>query len=255
MEPVWDAPNFGGQKSVLISLTNVNNEATFNGYSFHSTEENCCPVHIFSGPDSRLNLQLNIGGESGYLNNWIDSMSEKGHKTFVVSDNMFPTALLGGELDPKSSDNFSLYTLETTATRSEVRRQTGLRSECNHQIVCEHPDSLLPAIPTDHLLTLRIMSCLNEGVVNNDKNSTLTKLISNINNCGIYVEVILRSNLMDQSWSQFPLMLPMQRLFQHHLEHLHQHSQTFWMVLQMTIHLPKPFLYISRKLFLGLPVP
>lgn len=195
-----DARNFGGQKSVLISLTNINNEAMFNGYSFHSPEENCWPVHIFYGPDSRLNLQLNIGGESGYLNNWIDSMSEKGHKTFVASDNMFANALLGGGLDPKSSDNFSLYTFETTATRSEVGKQTGLRSELNRQIVREHPDSLLPAIPTDHfipcanhmfaritehLLTLRIMSCLNEGVVNNDKNSTLTKLISNINMRGV----------------------------------------------------------------------
>ena len=195
-----DARNFGGQKSVLISLTNINNEAMFNGYSFHSPKENCWPVHIFCGPDSRLNLQLNIGGESGYLNNWIDSMSEKGHKTFVASDNMFANALLGGGLDPKSSDNFSLYTFETTATRSEVGKQTGLRSELNRQIVREHPDSLLPAIPTDHfipcanhmfaritehLLTLRIMSCLNEGVVNNDKNSTLTKLISNINMRGV----------------------------------------------------------------------
>lgn len=65
---------------------------------------------------------------------------------------MFANALLGGGLDPKSSDNFSLYTFETTATRSEVRRQTGLRSECNHQIVCEHPDSSLQAIPTDHFI-------------------------------------------------------------------------------------------------------
>lgn len=147
-----DARNFGGQKSVLISWTNINNEAMFNGYSFHSPEENCWPVHIFYGPDSRLNLQLNIGGESGYLNNWIDSMSEKGHKTFVASDNMFANALLGGGLDPKSSDNFSLYTFETTATRSEVGKQTGLRSELNRQIVREHPDSLLPAIPTDHFI-------------------------------------------------------------------------------------------------------
>lgn len=45
-------------------------------------------------------------------------MSEKGHKTFVSSDNMYANALLGGRLDPKSSDNFSLYTFETTATGS-----------------------------------------------------------------------------------------------------------------------------------------
>lgn len=205
MECEWwrlygDARNFGGQKSVLVSLTNINNEAMFNGYSFHSPEENCWPVHIFYGSDSRLNLELNLGGESGYLNSWIDSMSEKGHKTFLASDNMFANALIGGGLDPKSSDNFSLYTFETTATRSEVGEKTGLRSELNRQIVREHPDSLLPSIPTEHfipcanymfaritehLLTLRIMSCLNEGVVNNDKNSTLTKLMSNINMRGV----------------------------------------------------------------------
>ena len=49
---------------MLISLTNIKNEAMFNGYSFHSPEENCWPVHFY-GPDSRLNLQLNIGGGSG----------------------------------------------------------------------------------------------------------------------------------------------------------------------------------------------
>ena len=53
-----DARNFGGQKSVLISLTNINNEAMFDGYSFHSPEENSWPVHIFYCPDSRLNLQF-----------------------------------------------------------------------------------------------------------------------------------------------------------------------------------------------------
>lgn len=195
-----DARNFGGQKSVLVSLTNINNEAVLNGYSFHSPEENCWPVHIFYGSDSRLNLKLNLGGESGYLNTWIDSMSERGHKTFLASDNMFANALLGGGLDPKSSDNFSLYTFESTTTRSEVGEKTGLRSELNRQIEREHPDSLVPAIPTDHfipcanhmfaritehLLTLRIMSCLNEGVVSNDKNSTLTKLLSNINMRGV----------------------------------------------------------------------
>ena len=50
-------------------------------------------------------------------------------------------------MNPKSSDNFSLYTFETTATRSEVGKQIGLRSELNHQIVREHPDSLLPVNP------------------------------------------------------------------------------------------------------------
>lgn len=76
----------------------------FNGCSFQSPEENSWQIHIFYGPDSRLNLELNIGDGDGYLNTWIDSMTQEGHKAFVASDNMFANAILGGGLDPKSSD-------------------------------------------------------------------------------------------------------------------------------------------------------
>ena len=38
---------------------------------------------------------------------------------------------------------------------------------------------------TEHLLTLRVMSCLNEGVVGNDKSGALNKLLSNINIRGV----------------------------------------------------------------------
>ena len=147
-----DARNFGGQKSVLLSLSVVNNEAIFNNCSFQSPEENCWPIHIFYGSDSRLNLELNTGGADGYLNSWIDDMSVKGHKTFVASDNMFANAVLGGGLDPKSADNFSIYAFETTTTQSEVGQRTGVRSEINRQIEREHPESLLPAVPTSHFI-------------------------------------------------------------------------------------------------------
>ena len=195
-----DARNFGGQKSVLLSLSLINNEAMFNDCSFQSPEENCWPIHIFYGSDSRLNLELNIGDGDGYLNTWIDCMAQEGHKTFVASDNMLANAILGGGLDPRSNDNFSIYAFETTVTRSEVGENTGVRSEIKRQIEREHPESLLPAVPTnhfipcanhmfvritEHLLTLRVMSCLNEGVVSNDKSGTLTKLLSNINVCGV----------------------------------------------------------------------
>ena len=195
-----DARNFGGQKSVLLSLSVINNEAMFHDCSFQSPEETCWPVHIFYGPDSQLNLDLNIGGGDGYLNSWIDKTAQKGHKTFVASDNMFANTILGGGLDPKSSDNFSIYAFETTSTRSEVGKNSGVRSELKRQIEREHPESLLPAVPTnhfipcanhmfvritEHLLTLRVMSCLNEGVVSNDKSATLTKLLSNINIHGV----------------------------------------------------------------------
>ena len=127
-------------------------------------------------------------------------MAQEGHKTFVASDNMFANAILGGGLDPKSNDNFSIYAFETTSTRSAVGENSGLRSELKRQIEREHPESLLPAVPTnhfipcanhmfvritEHLLSLRVMSCLNEGVVNNERSGTLTKLLSNINTRGV----------------------------------------------------------------------
>lgn len=172
----------------------------FNNCSFQSPEENSWPVHIFYGPDSRLNLELNIGNGDGFLNTWIDSLQQLGHKTFVASNNMFANAIFGGGLDPKSDDNFSIYAFETTLTRSEVGKNSGVRSELKCQIEQEHPESLLSAIPvspyipcanhmfvqiTEHLLTLRVMSCLNEGVVNSDRRGTLSKLLSNINIRGV----------------------------------------------------------------------
>ena len=106
---------------------------------------------------------------------------------------MFANAILGGGLDPKSNDNFSIYAFETTSTRSAVGDNSGLRSELKRQIEREHPQSLLPAVQTnhmfvritEHLLSLRVMSCLNEGVVNNERSGTLTKLLSNINTRGV----------------------------------------------------------------------
>ena len=123
----------------------LNNEAMFNDCSFQRPEENCWPVHILYGPDSCLNLELNIGNGDGYLNTWIDSLTQLGHKTFVASD-MFANAILGGGLEPKSNNNFSIYAFETTLTRSEVGENSGVRSELKRHIEREHPESLLPAI-------------------------------------------------------------------------------------------------------------
>ena len=137
---------------MLFSLSIINNEAMFHDCSFQSPEENCWPIHIFYGPDSRLNLELNTEGRNGYLNSWADSMAQKGHKMFIASDNMFANAILGGGLDPKSSDNFSDYTFESTSTRSNVGESTGVRSEVQRQIEREHPESLLPSVPTNHFI-------------------------------------------------------------------------------------------------------
>ena len=48
---------------------------------------------------------------------------------------MFANAILGGGLDPKSSDNFSIYAFETTSTHSEVGENSGVRSELNIAII------------------------------------------------------------------------------------------------------------------------
>ena len=75
-----------------------------------------------------------------------------------------------------------------------------LQSELKHQIKQEHPESLLLAIPTshfipcanhqfvwitEHLLTLRVLPCFNDGIANNDS-GTLSKLMSNINIHGVH---------------------------------------------------------------------
>lgn len=53
----------------------------------------------------------------------------------MASDNMFVNAILDGGLDPKSSDNFSIYAFETTSTHSEVGENSGVRSELNIAII------------------------------------------------------------------------------------------------------------------------
>ena len=64
------------------------------------------PIH-----DSIFNSTLVIG---------IDSLAQEGRNPLVASGNMFANAILGGGLDPKSNDNFSIYAFETTSTHSDV---------------------------------------------------------------------------------------------------------------------------------------
>ena len=53
-----------------------------------------------------------------------------------------------GGLDPTREDAFNMYIYETKQTRSDVGRNTGLRSELCRKIEREHPESLLPSVPT-----------------------------------------------------------------------------------------------------------
>ena len=203
-----DARTYGGKKSVLLCLSNVNNETLLNDVNFQSPQD-CWPIHIFYGGDSRLNLELNIskGGKPGYLNDFVETVHDNGDTVFVASDSMFADAVLGGKLDPKSDTEFNLYNYETVFTKSEVGKVTGLRSELERKIEREHPESLLPAIPTEHfvpcanhmfaritehLLKRRVISCMELEALNNskvsgayEKDAALKHLVANINARGV----------------------------------------------------------------------
>ena len=197
--------NFGGKDSVALTLNTVNDEAMFNGVAYHSHEE-YWPITIFYGKDTRLNLELNLGDphKEGSLNKWIQTMQENGHKIYLSSDSKFSDNILGGGLDPTSDDSFTIHNYETKQTRSEVGFQTGLRSGLCRRIEREHPESLLPSLPTthyipdgnhcfcrltEHMVFDRCMSCLNlesqPSMGQAVKDQTLGHFLSNINARGV----------------------------------------------------------------------
>ena len=166
--------------------------------------QDCWPIHIFYGGDTRLNLELNIGnnGKTGYLNNFIEGMYDNGKTVYVASDAMFADAILGGKLDPKSDNDFNLYNYETIFTESKVGATTGLRSELKRVIEREHPESLIPAVPTcnfipcanhmftritEHLVKRRVLACMElealakKGTGAMEKESALKHFLANIN--------------------------------------------------------------------------
>ena len=172
-----DGRNFGGNDSVALTLNVLNNEAMFHGFSYHSPDE-YWPLYIFYGKDTRLNLELNLGDpvKPDSLNAWTDSMMTRGHQIFISCDSKFSDNLLGGGLDSTSTDSFNMYNYETKETRSDVGNSTGFRSEVGRTIEREHPESLLPSLPTscyipdtnhcfcrttEHMVFDRCMSCMN----------------------------------------------------------------------------------------------
>ena len=142
-----DARTYWGKKSVLVCISNINNETLINGVNMQSPQD-CWPVHIFYGSDSRVNLEINIGrhNKPGYLNDWVEQIQDSGNTVYVASDSMFADAVHGGKLDPKSNGDFSLYNYQTIYTKSEVESDSGLRSGVERKIEREHPESLRPAI-------------------------------------------------------------------------------------------------------------
>lgn len=201
-----DGRNFGGKDSVAITLNVLNSEAMFHGISYHSPEE-YWPLYIFYGKDTRLNLELNLGDptKQDSLNAWTESMISRGHKVFVSCDSKFSDNLLGGGLDSTSTDSFTMYNYETKDTRCKVGENTGFRSELGRKIDREHPESLLPSLPTscyipdgnhcfcrltEHMVFDRCMTCLNlEGQQTMGgqaaRDQTLNHFLSNINARGV----------------------------------------------------------------------
>ena len=55
---------------------------------------------------------------------------------------------------------FTMYNYKSKETRSDVGCNTGLRSELGRQIKREHPETLLPSLPTAHFIPDGNHSCL-----------------------------------------------------------------------------------------------
>ena len=131
-------------------------------------------------------------------------MFDNGHQIYLSGDAKFFDNLLGGGLDPTSEDAFNMYNYETKQTRSDVGHNTGLRSELCRKIEREHPESLLPSVPTrnyipdgnhcfcrltEHMVFDRCMSCMNlesqPSMGAAAKEQTLGHFLSNINSRGV----------------------------------------------------------------------
>lgn len=147
MELEWwklygDARTYGRQKSVAIAIGNVNNEHILNGCSYQSPKE-MWPVCLYYGGDSRLNLELNLDGDTSWLNNWVTSMEASGHSMFLTGDSMFLDAMAATNLDPTSKDKFNIYNYENVDSKGEVDGTSGLRSGLGRTIDRNLPESIL----------------------------------------------------------------------------------------------------------------
>ena len=97
----------------------------------------------------------------------MDSSShENGNLVFLSADSVCVDSILGGGLIATSQDKFNPYNYETHETRGEVGTN-GFRSELKRRICREHPESLLPALPTNNLVLCsnHMMSRVTEQLV------------------------------------------------------------------------------------------
>ena len=155
------------------------------------------------GDDSRENLDLNLGGPNNYLNSWISKKHDDGHTVHLSADSVCMDSLMGGGLNATSTDKFNVYNYETVGTRGKVE-ENGFRSSLKREICREHPETLLPALPkehlvlcnnylmtrvTEHLLINTVMSVLDaeatKQITSSETQAPLQYLVENINKRGV----------------------------------------------------------------------
>ncbi|KAJ7374959.1 hypothetical protein OS493_001684, partial [Desmophyllum pertusum] len=155
-----DGRKYGKKDTVLMAISNVNNEQKLNGVKFQSPKE-MWPVHIFHHKDSRRNLELNIGdghGGPGYLNEWIEESQNLGHQVFLGGDSKFLDAIADPDLSPLSKDKWNLWMQCSASEKDQVHPSTGLRTDLNLSFDRPLPRSLLPALTGNHILM-----CIDHG--------------------------------------------------------------------------------------------
>ena len=97
-----DGRKYRKKDTVLMAISNINNEQKLNGVKFQSPKE-MWPIQVFHQKDSRLNLELNIGDGHGGPGNCIGYLSNKA-RTFRV---------IGVGMDIKLCGLFLSYALFT----------------------------------------------------------------------------------------------------------------------------------------------
>ncbi|XP_033095249.1 uncharacterized protein LOC117099831 [Anneissia japonica] len=138
-----DARIMGRRQTTVLGITNVNNEQGLKGKGFHSPYD-FWRIAIFYFGDERANLEANLKkGGRRYLNDWVISMQDQGHKVFVSSDAKFQDALLGGKIGPLTDDGFNIY-METKKEDNKLFDEvTGLRSKIRKPIHRDHIERLI----------------------------------------------------------------------------------------------------------------
>ena len=78
-----DGRKYGKKDTVLMAISNINNEQKLNGVKFQSPKE-MWPIQVFHQKDSRLNLELNIGDGHGGPGNGVVYFSSKARSFRVI---------------------------------------------------------------------------------------------------------------------------------------------------------------------------